>query len=150
MVISTNAAIELFGTQDALDNTSGTVSSTAFSVASDLSTWTNDDDAPSASITLEVTFSSAPDVDSVINLYAQPIDIVGTSDGDVPDANFLHMYIGTFPLNDVTTAQFITQDVHLPNWETSSVYQFFIENKGGQTISAGWDVHVTPKTLGPA
>ncbi len=150
MAIGTDSAIEFFGTLDALDTTSGTVASNAFSVAGDLATWTNDDDAPRASITGELDWAVAPSITNpVVNLYAQAIDTVGTDDGEVPDADHQHIYIGTFPINDVTTPQFITIDVRLPNWETSSVYQFYIENKTGQTIQAAWDMHVTPKTIGP-
>lgn len=149
MAIGTDAAVEFFGTQDALDSTSGTVATTAFSVAGDLATWVNTDDAPMASITGELDWASAPAVNSVVNLYAQLIDSVSTSDGEVPDANHRHVYIGTFPTNDVTTPQFITIDVALPNYKTSSEYQFYIENQTGQTIQSGWDIHVTPKTIGP-
>ncbi len=149
MAIGADTAVEFFGTQDALDSTSGTVADTVFSVAGDLNTWTNDDDAPMASITAELDWATAPAVNSVVNLYAAAQDVVSTSDGEVPDANHRHIYIGTFPINDVTTPQFITIDVALPNYKTSSVYQFYIENQTGQTIQAGWDIHVTPKTIGP-
>ena len=48
MAIGTNSAIDFFGTQDDLDSTSALVASNAFSIASDLVTWTNDDDAKEA------------------------------------------------------------------------------------------------------
>ncbi len=149
MAIGTDAAIEFFGTKDSLDDTSGSVADGAFSVASDVLEWTNDDDAPMAAIILEATYASAPDANSSVNLFARPMNIVSTSDSDVPDANFGHVYVGTFPLNDVTSAQFITIDIRLPNTKTSQSYIFYIENNGGQTISAGWDLHIVPKTIGP-
>ncbi len=151
MAIGTDAAVEFFGTQDALDTTSSAVTSTSFSDGvNDLLLWTNDDDAPMASITLECTFASTPTVGSSVNLYARTMNSVSTSDADAPDANFLHIWLGAFPVNDVTSAQFITIDVLLPNYKTSSEFQFYIENTAGQTISAGWDLHVTPKAFGPA
>lgn len=149
MTIAKDAVIEFFGTQDALDDTSATVIDGAFSLVGDLKVWVNDDDALLATVTLEVTFATTPDDNSTVSLYAQKLNVVSTSDNDVPDANFEHTAFGVFPINNVTTAQFITIDIELQNWITSSIYQFFIRNEAGQTMSAGWDVHITPKTIGP-
>ena len=147
MAIGTDSAVEFFGTQDKITGSGGTVVDGAFGAAA--TTWTNDDDAPMASIVLEVTYSSAPDANSSVNLYARPLDIQSTNDGGVPDANFGHVYLGSFPLNDVTSAQYIAIDIRLPNTKTSQEYNFYIENNGGQTISPTWDLYVTPKTIGP-
>ena len=51
MAISTDAAINFFGTQDTLGTSSATVADAAISIAGDQSKWTNDDDAPQASET---------------------------------------------------------------------------------------------------
>lgn len=149
MAIGTGALVEFFGTQDTLGTSSAAVANDAFSIASDLSTWTNDDDAPQASVTLLANFSVAPTANTVINLYLRPLDIQSTNDQDVPDANFAHIYAGSFPLNDVTTAQYIKIDISLPNSYTSQQYEFYVENKSGQSLPAGWDIYVTPKTYGP-
>ena len=150
MAISTDAAIEFFGTQDSLDNTSSAVTDGSFSAGnSDLSQWTNDDDAKYATAILEGTYSVAPDANSTVDLYAQLIDIVSTNDSTAPDANNPHVYLGSFPLNDSTSAQFIPIEISLPNTKTSQVYQFYIHNNGGQTLGAGWDLHITPKSIGP-
>lgn len=149
MAISTDAVVEFFGTQDTLGTSSAAVADAAFSIAGDLSTWTNDDDAPQASVTLLANYSVAPDANSSINLYLRPLDIQSTNDQDVPDANFQHTYVGSFPLNDVTTAQYIAIEISLPNTQTSQDYEFYVENQSGQSLPAGWDIYVTPKTLGP-
>lgn len=149
MAIGTDAAIEFFGTQDTLGTSSATVADDAFSIATDLSTWTNDDDAPMASVTALIDFSVAPDTNSSVNLYLRLLNTVTTNDSDVPDANFQHKYVGSFPMNDVTTNQYVTLDIMLPNGKTSQEYEFYIENKTGQTIQASWDIYVTPKTIGP-
>jgi len=149
MAISTDSAIEFFGTQDTLGTSSASVADNAFSIASDLSTWTNDDDAPMASVTGTFTCSVAPDAYTGLNLYLRLLNTVSTNDSDVPDANFQHTFAGHFPLNDVTSAQYVTIDIALPNGKTSQEYEFYIENKAGQTVSAGWDIYVTPKTIGP-
>jgi len=149
MAIETDAAVEFFGTQDTLGTSSAAVTNGEFSIAGDLSTWVNDDDAPQASVILLANFSVAPDANSSVNLYLRPLNIQSTNDGDVPDANFQHVYVGSFPLNDVTTAQYINIQISLPNNQTSQNYEFYVENLSGQSLPAGWDIFVTPKTIGP-
>ena len=149
MAIATGAAIEFFGTQDTLGTSSAAVANDAFSIAGDLSTWTNDDDAVSASVTLLANFSVAPTANTSINLYLRLLDVQSTNDGTVPDANFQHTYVGSFPLNDSTVAQYITIDIGLPNSVTSQQYEFYVENQSGQSLPAGWDCYVTPKAIGP-
>lgn len=149
MAIGTDSAIEFFGTQDTLGTSSAAVANDAFSIAGDLSTWTNDDDAITASVILLANFSVAPDTNSLINLYLRPLNIQSTNDGDVPDADFQHLYVGSFPLNDVVTVQYILITISLPNTKTSQEYEFYVENKSGQSLPAAWDIFVTPKTIGP-
>ena len=149
MAIGTDSAIDFFGTQDTLGTSSAAVANDAFSIAGDLSTWTNDDDAPQASLTLLCNFSVAPTANSSLNLYARLLGVQSTNDNTVPNANFQHRYLGSFPLNDSTVAQYITIDVSLPNTKTSQQYEFYIENKSGQSLPLGWDLYITPKTIGP-
>ena len=149
MAIATGAAVEFFGTQDTLGTSSAAVANAAFSVAGDLSTWTNDDDAPMASVTLLANFSVAPTANTSVNLYLRLLNVQSTNNGTVPDANFQHTYVGSFPLNDSTIAQYITIDIGLPNSVTSQQYEFYVENSSGQSLPAGWDIYVTPKAIGP-
>ena len=149
MAIATGAAVEFFGTQDTLGTSSAAVANAAFSIAGDLSTWTNDDDAPQASVTLLCNFSVAPTANSSLNLYVRLLNVQSTNDNPEPDANFQHRYVGSFPLNDSTVAQYISIDISLPNAYTSQQYEFYVENQAGQSLPAGWDIYVTPKTIGP-
>lgn len=149
MAIGTDSLVEFFGTQDTVTSSSSAVTDGSFSVSGDITTWTNDDDAPMASIVLEATYSSAPTANTSVSLYARLMNIQSTNDQNTPDANFPHVFLGAFPLNDVTTAQYIPLDVTLPNTKTSQEYEFYIQNNAGQTLSAGWDLYVTPKTYGP-
>ena len=150
MAIGTNDAIHKFGTQDTLGTSSAQVTDTSFSIAGDLSTWTNDDDAPMASVTLLANYAVAPDANSAIHLYLRMLNVQSTNDNEIPDANNQNIYAGSFAVNDVTTAQYITIDISLPNAYTSQAYEFYIENQTGQTAPAGWDISVTPKTIGPS
>ena len=149
MAISTDASIEFFGTQDTLGTSSAAVADAAFSIAGDLSTWTNDDDAITANVVLLANYSVAPDANSSINLYLRPLNIQSTNDQEIPDANFQHTYVGSFPVNDVTTAQYISINISLPNTVTSQQYEFYVENVTGQSLPAGWDIYVVPKAIGP-
>lgn len=153
MTIGADAAIEYFGTQDTLGTSTSAVTANSFSAGtSDIVQWTNDDDAPLAAFVLEFTTATTGTAGSVINLYAQLNDIgnAGNEDTETPDSNFPQIFLGSFPHNNpATTAQTATFVTNLPNVKTSQKYNFYIENKTGQTISAGWDLHVTPLTIGP-
>ena len=150
MAIGTDSAIDFFGTQDTLGTSSAAVTDASFSIASDLSTWTNDDDATFASIVLLVDWNTtAPDANTSVDLFCRLLDVQSTNDQDVPDANFQHVYLGSFPSNDVLTNQYVPLVVFLPNNVTSQQYEFYIRNNTGQTIVAGWDIFITPKAIGP-
>lgn len=146
MAISTNSAIHFFGTQDAVTTTGSSTTDGSFTSAG---SWTNDDDAPMASATGVFTFATAPDTNSTVDLYARLDNVQSTNDNEAPDADHLATFMGSFQLNNVTTAQYITIDIALPNAYTSQVYNFYIHNNGGQTISANWSLYITPKTIGP-
>ena len=154
MAIAADSAIDFFGTQDSVmgGGTIAAVANDAFSIigATGILEWINDDDAPVAAAVLEANFTVAPTANTSINLYAALANINSTNDADVPDANFQHMYLGSFPLNDVTTAQYIPIIISLPNTYTSQAYNFHIENKSGQALPASsWSLNITPKTIGP-
>lgn len=149
MVIGADDGIHKFGTQDTVDSSSAAVLDDAFSVAGDVTQWTNDDDAPMASMVAMLDWSVAPTANTSVHLYARLDDIDSTNDQDTPDGNYRHTLLGSFPINDVTTNQYIAIDIALPNTVTSQRYTFFIENQTGQTIQAGWTLKITPKTIGP-
>lgn len=149
MPISTGALVEFFGTQDTLGNTPTAIADDSMSLATDVVAWINDDDAPMASATLSVTFAVAPDVSTSVNLFVKVNNVQGTNDQQEPTVQKPHTYLGTFPVDAVTTAQFQTIDIALPNAYASTEFVFFIENKCGQTVPAGWDLFITPKSYGP-
>lgn len=153
MTIGTNTTIEFFGTPVVLGNTTSTVANDAFSDGiNDLDAWTNVDDALLAKFVLEFTTATTGDANSELNLYARLMDVgdAGTEDTEVPDANFPHHFLGKFKHNNPSTsAQTAFLQAGLLNNHTSQVYNFYVENKTGQTISAGWELTVTPAAPGP-
>ena len=151
MAIGTNAAVWFFGTQDDLDSTSALVSDNGFSIASDLVSWTNDDDATHVAVTVELTMNVAAADNSGVNLYIRALNVEGTNDDSVPKAEHRRTFLGFFPvLNGITTIQRSTKaPLVLPVYKTSSVWEFYLENKTTNEIDAGWTVFVTPLALGP-
>lgn len=153
MAISTDAGIEFFGTQDTVTAGGGTssVTNTSFSVSGDVVSggWTNDDDAKYVKMVGAFTFSTAPGNNTFIHLYARPLNIDGTNDPPIPDANNRIGWVGAFFLDQVTSAQYPFIEFKLPNFQTSQIYEFYIENRSGQTLSAGWTLKITPAANGP-
>jgi len=157
MAIGSDSAIHFFGTATSLEPTSGqsTVANNAFSAAgvADLDAFTNSDDAPEATFALEWQYSAGSlDAAPYVNLYAQLIAPGGLADEDPPDADFRRHFIGQWQFDTGAASSADMTDTIvgiLPNTKTSQVYRFFIENQTGVTMSAGWDVVVTPRTIGP-
>ena len=154
MAISTDSVIDFFGTKDAVDDTStSSIADAAFSVTADITAWTNDDDSPACVMQLTCQWSVVPTDGSVINIYARKMNIDGTNDSPIPSAANLDQYIGSFvadgAVGTATDAYLVTNWLTLPNHYTSQVYEFYIENQTGQTISADWDLDITPVTKGP-
>jgi len=151
MAIGTDTAIHFFGTADTLGTTPATVVNGAVSLASDLSEWTNDDDAPMAAVILEFETDTTGTAGTTIDLYIQQMNVISTNDEEAPDVtNFLHTFAGSFYHNNPSVAvQYAVVHVALPNVKTSSVYNFYIVNNTGQTIADTWDLTVVPYTIGP-
>lgn len=150
MAISTNALIEFFGTPDDVTNASnGTIAADAMSVAADIDSWTNDDDAPEAVFVLKYTSSSAPAAGGWVTLMARMDDVQSTNDESVPTASDQSAHIlGRFRIPNATSS-FSSLRARLPNAKASQVYEFFILNKTNQTMTNTWELHVTPVTVGP-
>lgn len=158
MPITTNDAIEKFGTQDEVTTTSspgpGTIADGGFSQFDDIVQWTNDDDAPFAAALLKCQFDTTMPTAGSIPLFARPMNVEGTNDVAQPDANFENYLVGVFPIdfgvsNDVnfyTAIPFLK----LPNMGPSQVFEFYIKNEGtGQTIGVDWQLWVRPLADGP-
>lgn len=96
-----------------------------------------------ADFVLSFAFGTAPTENTVLALYARPLDIDGTADGEVPEATRPTMFIGSVPVNNVTTTQYAT----LIERQVPAKADYYMHNSGtGQTISAGWTLKVTPRS----
>ena len=153
MPIGADDAIEKYGTKDVLGTSTSAITLGNFSDGTnDLVAWTNDDDAPLAAFALEFTTATTGDAYTTVDLFARLMDIgsAGTEDAQAPDGNFPIHYLGAFwHDNPITAAQTAGLKVALPTQKSSQIYNFYIQNNLGQTISAGWELSITPITYGP-
>ena len=137
------------GTPKTLEANGASIANNTLAQADDATYSVSADGAyyPDAKFVIAATFATAPTEGTTLALYARPLDIDGTNDAEVPETTRPTVFIGTFTVNDVTSAQFaelIAQDVP---WNAS----YYLHNNGtGQTLSAGWALKVTPCTVAPA
>lgn len=142
-------AIVKWGTQKSLEASGAAIGSNAVVHANDATYSLSADAAnyPDAEFVLTATFATAPTEGGVLALYARPLNIDGTADAEVPEAALPVWFVGSFIVNNVTTAQsmiLLAQD--LP-----AEAEYYIHNvSAAQTVSAGWSLKVKPRTLGPA
>ena len=154
MTIGSNDFITKFGTQDEVtDGSNSTVTAGSYSVVGDLDAtpaWTNDDDAISANFVLKAAFATAPSAGESIALYARPMNIQSANDAATPDTNHQDIYLGKFIVDAVTSTEYYPLSlVELPQFVTSQQLEFYIKNNTAQTLSANWQLWVTPTAEGP-
>ena len=139
----------VFGTQKTLEASGASIANNALAQADDATYGVVADGGsyPHARFVAALTFGTAPTENTVVALYAQPLDIDGTNDADAPETTRPVVFIGSFVVNNVTTAQYLQIDARNVPWIAS----YYLHNNGtGQTISAGWTLKVTPYSFKPA
>ena len=142
-----NEAVFKRGTQKTVSTTIGAISNNAISALVGSYTSTDTNDYPDAEFVLEVTFATAPTENATIDLHVRPMNIQSTNDHEAPDATYRPHYLGSFVVNNVTTAQYLRcVGRDLP--KEGDLYLF--NNATGQATSANAELYMTPLTLGPA
>lgn len=137
------------GTPKTLEANGASIANNTLEQANDASYSIATDGAyyPDAKFVLSATFGTAPTEGTTLALYACPLDIDGTNDAEVPETTRPTVFIGTFTVNNVTTAQYIELIAQDVPWNAA----YYVHNNGtGQTLSAGWTLKVTPCTVAPA
>lgn len=149
MTIGTGDAIVKYGTQKTLEASGASIANNAMAQAddADYSVALDGSGAPDVEFAIAVTFGTAPTQNTLIDLYAQALNIDGTSDAQAPTTTYRQKYIGSFVVNNVTTQQFLA----LLAYDVPPNAAYYLHNNGtGQTISSGWTLKATPRTVGPA
>lgn len=138
--------IVVLGTPKTLEASGASITNNSIGAADDANYDRNGDgaDYPDAEFVLGATFGTAPTEGTVVALYARPLDIDGTNDSEVPEATRPTLFIGSFVVNNVTTAQYM----QLLARNVPKLAAYYLHNNGtGQTISSGWTLKVTPRTV---
>ena len=152
MTITTGDRVDKFGTLGDLDSTSAAVNDGSYSVAGDLNTWTNSDDARSANVALRWQFPSGTfDSNPYVELHARRIDYTGTMDEEVPSDDYRGALVGRFRLDAglaATTNSVSMTNIDLNNFKPAQVYEFYTKVVAGVQMSAGWKVEIMPLTDG--
>lgn len=140
--------IAKFGTPKTLEANGASISTGAVGQANDASYSIVSDGAyyPDADFVLGATFSVAPTEGAPVSLLARPLNVDGTADTEAPEATRPTRFVGNFFPNNVTSAQYMI----LTGRDVPTEADYYLLNSAGQTISAGWTLKVTPRTLGPA
>lgn len=144
-----NETIVVLGTVKTLEANGGAIANNTVVQADDATYAVVADGAsfPDALFTLLATFATAPTENTVLSLYARPMDIDGTNDSEAPETTRATVFIGNFVVNNVTTLQ----AMQLLAVDLPLLAQYYIHNNGtGQSVSAGWTLKVTPRTYKPA
>lgn len=139
MAITTGAIIVEKGTQATVISDAVSIINGAFNAGTVTALVPTDKVAKGDAI-LDIQYSVAPDGD--VKLYRRNLNIDGTNDASQPDVSFEHTIVGVFPLDPVTTRQYIP----LTDIEIVGDQEFYIKNAGGQSTTGTTIVKVTPKT----
>lgn len=144
-----NEARIFLGTQKTLEASGASAANNTVIQANDATYNVVTDGAnyPDAEFVLVGTFAVAPTEGTMIGLYARPINVDGSLNTETPETTRPTYYVGSFVVNNVTTQQAMM----LRAEDLPVEAEYYIHNNGtGQTLSAGWTLKVTPRTIGPA
>jgi len=140
--------VAVWGTTKVLESAGGAIANNALLQADDAvyDLVVDGSSFPHAEFVLTGTFAAAPTEGAVLALYARPLDIDGTSDAEIPEATRPTVFVGTFTVNNVTTAQTMQLNGVIA-YDLPKRAEYYVHNNGtGQALSAGWTLKVTPRT----
>ncbi|MDP1681069.1 MAG: hypothetical protein Q8L39_04765 [Burkholderiales bacterium] len=147
MAIGTNDSIVKVGTQLTLESAGGAIANNTIVAAATAYDISANGNAPHVDAALMIQYTTAPAVNTTLNLYAAEQDIDSTNDEQVPTTTYKPKYICSFTVNAVTTAQYL--DKFLRNVPRNAKYS--LHNNGtGQSVNANWTLKFTPRTIGPS
>lgn len=140
MALPTGAAIWVYDTAVTAISSTSAIATTAFSATTLLPVVST---APLADAVLDVAIlTTAPVAGDAFHLYRRDLNVSGTNDSTVPDANFKNTYVGSFPLDLVTTRQYIS----LTDIPLTADQEFYVENDTLQSTTGTTVLTVTPKS----
>lgn len=133
--------------QKTISTTIAAISSGAITSAITGYTATDTLDYPDAEFVLAITYATAPTENSTIDLYVRAKNIQSTNHQEAFDSTYKPGFVCSFPLNNVTTKQYIfAKGFDLP--KEGDFYLF--ANGTTNTSNGSIELYMTPCTLGPA
>ncbi len=141
MAINTGAALVEYGAQTEVISDTSVIADAAFN-AGTVTALVQTDFCPLADAVLTVTLAVAPAAGAAIHLYRRDMAIDGANNAPVPDANFKNIYLGSFPLDLVST----TQSLKLTDVPLTINQEFYLENDAVQSTSGTTSLKITPKS----
>lgn len=146
-----NESKRVLGSWTSLESNGGSISSAAFAQANDATLDVSTPLPLFVDLFLQCAFTTAPTAGETINAYARALDIAGgtSEDGQVPSANFLAHYLGSFLVENLGSST--TQYLALPQCTLpAEKCDIYLQNSTGQSLNAGWVLKYRTHTIGPA
>lgn len=141
MAITIGAAVKQSDTQTTHISDAGAITAGSFN-AGTITALTPTDDVYTADLVLDVQLASAPAIGGAFYLYRRDLNIDGANDAPVPNTDYEHTYIGSFPTDDVATRQYIPYKA-APITEDQ---EFYIKNDTGVSTAGTTVLKATPNT----
>lgn len=139
--------IVVLGTTKTLEANGGAIANLTVVQADDANYDRSTDgaDYPDAEFVLAAAYTAAPTENTVLALYARPLNIDGANSTLAPEATRPTRFIGSFVVDNTggSTVQYMT----LAARDVPKLAAYYIHNSGtGQQVNAGWTLKVTPRT----
>lgn len=142
MAISTGSAVFVYGAQATAISDASAISAGAFN-AGTITPLTQTIFAPLGDAVLTVTMLTAPAAGKAFHLYRRDKNVDGANSATVPSLTYKSVYVGSFPLALVATAQTIS----LTDIPLTVDQEFYIENGSGVATTGTTVLKVTPKSF---
>lgn len=142
MAISTGSAVVVYGTQATAISDIASIAAGAFN-AGTIAALTQAVVVPLGDAVLTVTMLTAPAAGKAFHLYRRDMNVDGANSATVPSLTYKSIYVGSFPLALVATAQTIS----LTDIPLTVDQEFYIENGSGVATTGTTTLKVTPKSF---
>ena len=143
-----NEVINKYASQVTLEASGASAATTAWVAADDAAlSSTNHSDYPTGDFALTCDFGAGVAAGVAVELYRQDLNIDGTADAPAPSAASPDHLVGMFRIPSAASA---SATYPCNNVLLTKECQFTLKNATAQTMSAGWVLKVTPKTVIPA
>jgi len=144
--MATGAAIFEFGTNATVISDAANGTDPQFSVTGDATALVQTNVSPLGDALLDITLTANATAGDAVHLYRRDMNVNGTtSDASVPDATNKSTYVGSFPLDLVSTRQYVSlTDIPLVTDQEFYIEYDLTATSGTQTNATV--VMVRPKT----